>query len=58
MWNRRYLRWGMCKGLCSKERASEGATEEDANLRDRNAAALSEGEEVHGKQGVYKQVEM
>ena len=44
--------------LRSKERASERTTEEDADLRDTNAAALSEGEEAHEKQGVYKQVEM
>jgi hypothetical protein len=44
--------------LCCKERASEGTTEEDANLRDTKPPALSEGEEAHEKQGVYKQVEM
>ena len=44
--------------LRSKERASEGTTEEDTHLRDTNAAALSECEEAHEKQGVYKQVEM
>ena len=48
----------MCGVLRSKERASEGATEEDANLRGINAATLSEGEEVHDGQGVRKQVEM
>ena len=53
-----HLRWRVCDVLCCKERASEGATEEDANLRDINAVALSEGEEVHEKQGVRKQVEM
>ena len=58
MWNRMHLRWRVCDVLCCKERASEGATEEDANLRDINAAALSEGEGVHEKQGVRKQVEM
>ena len=48
----------MCDVLCSKERASEGATEENANLRDINGEALSEFEEIHEKQGVRKQVEM
>jgi hypothetical protein len=52
------MRWGVCDVLCSKERASEGATEEDANLRNINAATLSGGEEIHEKQGVRKQVEM
>jgi hypothetical protein len=44
--------------LCSKERASEGTTEEDANLRDTNPAPLSEYGKFREKQGVYKQVEM
>ena len=44
--------------LCCKERASEGATEEDGNLREINAKALSECEDFHEKQGVRKQVEM
>jgi hypothetical protein len=44
--------------LRSKKRASEETTEEDAHLRDTNPAALSESEEAHEKQGVYKQVEM
>jgi hypothetical protein len=48
----------VCDVLCSKERASEGVTEEDANIRDIKAAALSEDEKVHKKQGVRKQVEM
>ena len=48
----------MCDVLCCKERASEGATEEDGNLREINGEALSEDEEVHEKQGVRKQVEM
>jgi hypothetical protein len=48
----------VCDALLSKERASEGATEEDVNLRDINAAPLSEGEEVHKKKGVRNQVEM
>jgi hypothetical protein len=42
----------------SKKRATEKTTEEDANLRDTKPPALSEGEEAHEKQGVYKQVEM
>jgi hypothetical protein len=58
MWNRKYMRWQVCGVLLSKGRASEGATEENANIRDINAAALSEDEEIHEKQGVYKQVEM
>jgi hypothetical protein len=58
MWNRRYMRWQVCGVLLSKERASEGATEEDENIRDINAGALSEYEEIHEEQGVYKQVEM
>jgi hypothetical protein len=48
----------MCYLPCCKERASEGATEEDANPRDTNAAGLSEGGQIHEKQGVYKQVEI
>ena len=48
----------MCYLPCCKERASEGATEEDANPRDTNAAGLSEGGEVREKQGFRKQVEM
>jgi len=48
----------VCDVLCSKERASEGATEEDANFRDINGAALSGGEEFHEAKGVHKQVEM
>jgi hypothetical protein len=48
----------VCDALCSKERASEGATEEDVNLRDINAAALSEDEEVNKERGFYNQVEM
>ena len=44
--------------LFSKERTSLRATEEDANLRDINEAALSECEEFREEQNVYKQVEM
>jgi len=58
MWNRKYSRWRVCYLPCCKERASEGATEEDANLRYINTAALSEGEVVHEQQGFHKQVEM
>ena len=48
----------MCYLPCCKERASEEATEENANLRAINAAALSEGVEFHEQQGFHKQVEM
>ena len=58
MWNRRYSRWRVCYLPCCKEGASEGATEEDANLRAINTAALSECEEIHKQQGVHKEVEM
>jgi hypothetical protein len=58
MSTRRYSIFEVYDLLRSEERASEGTTEEDSNLRDINKATLPEGEEAHDKQGVYKQVEM
>ena len=52
MWNRRRERWWVCSLLFSKERVSEGPTEEHENLHDFNTAVLSEIE----AQGVQNQV--
>jgi hypothetical protein len=56
MKERNQTRWGVWDLLFCKKRASEGGTEEDGNLRGTNTAALSEGEDVHEKGGVRKQV--
>jgi hypothetical protein len=58
MRNIRHSRGGVGDLLCFKKRASERGTDEDGNVHNTNTAALSEGEGVHKKGGVRKQVIM